>query len=119
MEKENDDLKRQVKSYAEKLKDSQSSRAEEKKRADALSAELESLRQVHSSVSAENTNLKFEVQTGVEEMATAVSQGYSHFLERVSKAGFSTEGHSFEDFIRDYAASRPIGGDGPADAVET
>lgn len=112
MEKENDDLKRQVRSYAEKLKDAQSSRDEEKKRADGLSSELENLQQVHNNVLTENVNLKAEVEKGVEEMATAVGQGYAHCLERVSKAGFPTEGNSFEDFIQDYAASRPAGDDG-------
>lgn len=44
----------------------------------------------------------------MEEIATVLSEGYTHCLERMSKDRFSTEGHSFEDFIRDYAASQPV-----------
>lgn len=119
MEKENDDLKRQVKSYAKKLKDVQTLRDEEKHRVDNLSSEMKNLQQLHSEVLIENASLKPEVQKGVEEMATTVNQGYSHCLERMSKVGLPAEGHSFEDFIRDYAASRPAGGDGTTDASES
>lgn len=45
-----------------------------------------------------------------------MGQGYSQCLERVSKAGFSVEGHSFENFIRDYAASRTAENNDPSNA---
>lgn len=108
MERVNGNLKREAKSHSEKLKEVQTSRDEEKKLADALEIELQNLHQVHKDVLAENESLKAEVQKGVEEIVTALSEGYTHCLERMSKAGFSTEGHSFEDFIRDYAASQPV-----------
>lgn len=70
---------------------------------------------MHKDVLAENGILKVEVQKGVEEVATAVSEGYSRCLERMSKVGFLTEGHSFEDLIRDYATSQPINNKGLVD----
>lgn len=77
---------------------------------------MNNLRQKHSDVSDENSSLKAEVQKGVEEIATVVGQWYFHCLDRMSKAGFSIDGHSFEDFIRDHAASRSAGNDGPSNA---
>lgn len=62
---------------------------------DAFEVELSNLRQKYKDVADENGSLKAEVQKGIEEIATAVGQGYSHCLDRVSKAGFSTEGYSF------------------------
>lgn len=64
MERVNGNLKREAKSHSEKLKEVQTSRDEEKKRADALEIELQNLHQVHKDVLAENESLKAEVQKG-------------------------------------------------------
>lgn len=61
MKKANEDLRKQAGSYVEKMKELQTSRDEEKGRADALEAELDGLRQKHKYTLDENGSLKIEV----------------------------------------------------------
>lgn len=115
MEKSVDDLKKQVRSSRKKLSEIQTSRDDEKKRADALYEELGKLRQAQKDALVENEALKAEVQKGVEKIASALGEGYPCCLDRVSKAGFSIKGHSFSDYVRDYAASQHNENGDPAD----
>lgn len=50
------------------------------------------------------------MEKGVENIFNALGDGYAHCLERVFAAGFDPTGHSFTDYIRDYAASHPVEG---------
>lgn len=63
------------------------------------------LRQIYKDTFDENVALKAEVDKGVEDIAKAVGDGYGHCLARISSAAIDVSGHSFEDYIHDYAAS--------------
>lgn len=115
LEKANGGLNMQLTSLQGKISEIEKSRDEKKKRADALEEELGKLRQAQKDVVAENEALKAEVQKGVEKIASTLGDGYSRCLDRVSKVGLSTEGHSFADYIRDYAASQRVEGGNPID----
>lgn len=106
MEKANGGLNMQLTYLQEKVSQIEKSSDEEKKRADALEEELGKLRQAEKDAVAENEGLKAEVQKEVEEIVSALGDGYSRCLERVSKSGFSIEGHSFADYI--YATTQHL-----------
>lgn len=80
-----------------------------------MDEELGKLRQAQKDALVDNESLKAEVQKGVEEIVSALGEGYPRCLDRVSKAGFSIEVHSFADYVRDYAASQRNGNGDPAD----
>lgn len=83
----------------------ESSRDEEKKRLKTLEEELRVLHQTHKDVLDENVALKAEVEKSVEDVVKALVNGYGRCLGRVSSTGFDPSGHSFEDYIHDYAAN--------------
>lgn len=87
----------------------ESSRDDEKAKREALELELSELRRKYDGVVMDNGNFKAEVQKGVEDIAKALGDGYGRCLARASAVGFDVNGHSFEDYIRDYAASNPGG----------
>lgn len=81
------------------------SRDDELKKREALEAVVKGLQDKHKLALDENEALKVEVQKGVEDIAKALGEGYNRCLGRVATAGFAVEGHSFDDYIRDFAAS--------------
>lgn len=98
MESTNDDL-------CQRMKEAESSWDDEKKEREALEAKLAQLRPKHKTVLNENEGLKVEVQKGVEDIAKDLNDGYDRCLKRVSSTGFDVRDHSFDDYVRDYAAS--------------
>lgn len=107
MGRSNNDLGSQLESIKGKLKESERLLEVEKRRADGLDVEVVNLRQANKDAAAENETLKLEVQKGVEDIAGALGDGYNRCLQRIAGVGFDATGHSFEDYIRDFAASRP------------
>lgn len=73
-------------------------------------SELKDLQQSHTTALDEITQLKAEVQKGVEDIAKELKDGYDRCLWRLSNAGVDVATHSFDDYIRDYAAINPGGG---------
>lgn len=77
------------------------------KKREVVEKELGELQGKYEVIFNEREELKVEVQKGVEDIAKALGEGYGRCLERVTAAGFDTAGHTFDDYVRDYAASRP------------
>lgn len=50
----------------------------------------------------------FNLCRSVKDIAKVLSEGYSRCLERVSVARFDISGHSFDDYVCDYAASNSL-----------
>lgn len=88
----------------------QQSRDDEKLRREGVETELKDLRQSHTAALNENKQLKEEVQKGVEDIAKTLKENYDRCLGRLSNAGVDVTNHSFEDYIREYAATNPGGG---------
>lgn len=103
MESANTDLTRQ-------LKELESSRSDEVNKRKSMEKELVELRSKYQPVVDENEALKIEVQGGVLDIEKVLGEGYDKFLKRVSGAGFDITGHSFDEYMHDYAALNP-GGD--------
>lgn len=77
----------------------------DEKRIQFLESELANLRTSKEKVDEENKSLRLEVQKGVEDVTRALGYGYNRCLGRLSASGVDISGHSFEDYIRDYATS--------------
>lgn len=106
LESANKNLNTELASLREKFKDLEKSRNEEKSRVDTLDIEIKNLRRSNEEVIADNEVLKAEVQKSVEEIAGALGDGYNRCLGRVSGVGFDATGHSFEDYIHDFAKAQ-------------
>lgn len=74
-----------------------------------MEVELVELRSKYKAIFDENKELKVEVQKVVEDIAKALSEGHDRYLKRVSNAVFDVHGHTFDDYVWDYAASNPGG----------
>lgn len=72
------------------------------------------LQRANGNLCNENEDLKLEVQKGVEDMTKALCDGYNRCLARMATFGMETSGHSFDDFIKDFAKSMAAGDGGAA-----
>lgn len=80
-------------------------RDNEKRAKEMKETELEDSRRAQKAVCDENESLKAEVQKGVEDIASALGDGYGRCLQQLSTAGIDVSGHAFSDYLKDYAAS--------------
>lgn len=105
LEKANHDLGQQLKSANDQLEKMKVEKEDEKKHRDAVDKDLDEARKRLKSSLDENAALKAEVNKGVEDIAKALGDGYGRCLARISSTGFDVSGHSFEDYVRDFAAT--------------
>lgn len=110
LEKTKEDLRNQISSFEGKLKEEQQSKDDERVRREGVETELKDLQQSHTTALDEINRLKDEVQKGVEDIVKALKDGYDMCLGRLSNVGVDVTTHSFDDYIRDYAAMNPGGG---------
>lgn len=104
LEKLKDYFKRQVEDLERKVKDVEGSKDDKKKKQETQEENMSELQKTRRLIVDENENLKSEFHKGVEDIARALGDGYGRCLGRISDAGFDVAGHSFKDYIRDYAA---------------
>ncbi|XP_074362211.1 uncharacterized protein LOC141702423 [Apium graveolens] len=90
-----------------RLRDVESERDELKVKCEGLDRQVGGMDQSYKLIMEENATLKAEVEKAVEDIANALGDGYGRCVTRMKNAGFDTSGHSFEDYIRELAASRP------------
>lgn len=92
-----------MKLSSDQLEKMKSEREDEKKLLDSAEEELGEVRKKLKGSLDENAILKAEVDKGVEDIAKALGVGYGRCLTCVSAASFDSSGHSFKDYIRDFA----------------
>ncbi|XP_074349148.1 uncharacterized protein LOC141688903 [Apium graveolens] len=90
-----------------RLSEVEKERDELKGKCEGLERHVEGMNSSYRLIVEENTSLKAEVEKAVEDIASALEDGYGRCVVRMKNAGLDTTGHSFEDYIRDLAASRP------------
>ncbi|KAL8092535.1 hypothetical protein AgCh_034701 [Apium graveolens] len=90
-----------------RLSEVEKERDELKGKCEGLERHVDGMNSSYRLIVEENTSLKAEVEKAVEDIASALGDGYGRCVVRMQNAGLDTTGHSFEDYIRDLAASRP------------
>lgn len=105
LEKVNEALEAKFKGVESQVEELKAKKDSGKMKLKTMEEDLSALRQSQSKLEEENTGLQLEVQKGVEDVAKALGDGYGRCLGRVSSSGFDVTSHSFEDYIRDYAAT--------------
>lgn len=98
------ELEQQLKAANELLKKMKSEKEDDKKHRDSVERELAEVRGKLKIALDENVGVRAEIDKGVEDIAKALGDGYGRCLARVSTVGFDSAGHTFEDYIRDFAA---------------
>lgn len=98
-------MKNKVKSLEERVAELDTAKEGEGKRVKNLEVELANLRLLKEETNEENKGLKLKLQKSVEDVAKVLGDGYGRCLSHLSASGFDVSGHSFDEYIRDYAAS--------------
>ncbi|KAL8125136.1 uncharacterized protein LOC141716908 [Apium graveolens] len=96
-------LAEKVEELENKLRDAEKDRDASKVECEGFGHQLEGINGSYKATIDEIVKLKADVKKSVEDIASALGNGYGCCFQRFANTGFNIEGHSFQDYIRDFA----------------
>lgn len=114
LEAANGNLTGQVTELQRKMQEMQIARDEALRLRGESEKKVKAVEEVNRRLGSEVEGLKLEVQKGVEEIAKGLGEGYDRCLTRMASVGVDISGHSFVEYIKEFAKSMSTGDGGGA-----